>query len=392
MVRTDPRLSLPHAKLEAHSWYVKSQQFVEYVVCEYEGLFDVDQTALLYNGREDVWQHPRRFVVIDRRVDQLHGAKIRRYLDHHLDDYRVLTMSAKEQEKTMDAVFCITDALDSFALDRRHEPIIGIGGGVLLDIVGLTANLYRRGTPYIRVPTTLMGLVDAGIGVKTGVNFGPHKNRLGTYYPPLATFLDRTFLKTLDVRQIRNGLSEILKMALVADRQLFDLLEEHHADLVEGRLQDSGASTLVIRYAIRGMLDALEPNLWEKQLYRTVDFGHSFSPKLEMQALPELLHGEAVAIDMAISTVLSYHRGLIGRNELDRILRLVERLELPLFHPLCTGPFLHAALEETRHHRDGLQRLPLPTSIGSVGFFNDVTFEALDAAARISGQMAREVA
>ncbi len=82
MVRTDSRLYLPHTQLDAHSWHVRSQQFVEYVVCEYEGLFESDQSALLYNGREDAWKRPRRFVVVDQRIDERYGAKIRRYLDH----------------------------------------------------------------------------------------------------------------------------------------------------------------------------------------------------------------------------------------------------------------------------------------------------------------------
>jgi 3-dehydroquinate synthase len=349
-------------------------------VREQEDLFELGQTALLIGGEQPGdGRGLRRFVIVDERVEQLHGGRILRYLDLHLDDHEVLVLRAEEQAKTMDAVFQITERLDSFGVDRRREPIVGIGGGVLLDVVGLAASLYRRGTPYVRVPTTLMALIDAGIGVKTGVNFHDHKNRLGTYFAPKATFLDRAFLRTLDDRHIRNGLAEIVKMAIVSDAELFGLLEEAGRSLVENKLQGSGTPVTVLRRAIHSMLVELEPNLWEKELNRRVDFGHSFSPTLEMRALPELLHGEAVAVDMAISTVLARRRRLIEESERDRVLRLMLALGLPIFHPLCTTQFLQEALRDTVRHRDGLQRLPLPVSIGNVEFFNDVAVEELDA-------------
>lgn len=390
MVKVEPSgTQLLHDASTAQSWTVEAQLPVEYFVCEQEDLFEPGQTALLTSkSNPDATQGLRRFVVLDERVAQLHGERIRCYFEHHFDDYEVLVLRAEEQVKTMDAVFRVTEELDSFGIDRRHEPIIGIGGGVLLDVVGLAASLYRRGTPYIRIPTTLMALIDAGIGVKTGVNFHEHKNRLGTYYAPMATFLDRTFLRTLDDRHIRNGLAEIVKMAIVSDAHLFELLENAGHYLVEKKLQEPRGSVAVLRRAIHGMLAELEPNLWEKELNRRVDFGHSFSPSLEMRALPELLHGETVAVDIAISTVLARRRELIGEEERDRVLRLLEELGLPTFHPLCTPQFLQAALRDTVRHRDGLQRLPLPVSIGAVDFFNDVVPEELIETARELTQLA----
>jgi 2-epi-5-epi-valiolone synthase len=277
----------------------------------------------------------------------------------------------------MDVVFQVVSALNTFGISRRCEPIIGIGGGVLLDIVGFAASLYRRGIPYIRIPTTLIALVDAGIGVKTGINVGKHKNRLGTYYPPLATLLDRAFLRSLDTKHISNGLAEILKMAIVTDATLFWLLEQYGTILISSKFQDESAAPLVLYRAIHAMLAELQPNLWEQDLNRKVDFGHTFSPALEMQAVPELLHGEAVAIDMAISALLAYHRGLIDIQILDRILCLMKKLQLPLAHSLCTAEFLYEALQDTILHRDGSQRVPLPVSLGDVRFFNDITEEEL---------------
>lgn len=350
------------------------------------GLFDLENRALLEAGSTRPGRAARRLLVIDATVDRIYGGWVRRYLAHHAVEHQILVLPVSETEKTMDSVFRVVKAIDEFGVSRRHEPVIAIGGGVLLDIVGLAASLYRRSTPYVRVPTTLIGLVDAGVGAKTGVNHGAHKNRLGTYFPAKVTLLDRSFLSTLDTRHIRNGLAEILKIALIKDRALFELLERHSSALVSERLQGetpagAQAAAQVIERAITGMLDELESNLWEQKLERVVDYGHSFSPTVEMLALPELLHGEAVNVDMALTTVLSVQRGMISARDRDRIFALMRKLGLPVYHRLCQPRVLEKALADTTSHRDGLQRLPLAIGIGAACFVNDVQPSELSAAA-----------
>src|SRR5262249_55497766 len=156
-----------------------------------------------------------------------------------------------------------------------------------------------------------MGLIDAGIGIKTGVNFDRHKNRIGTYFAPRRAYLDTHFLRSLDERHVANGIAEIIKMAIVKDARLFELLEENISSVVEDRFCGKEAYREILVRATTGMLQELAGNLWEHVLERIVDYGHTFSPTLEMAALPELLHGEAVAIDMALSLVLAVQRDLI---------------------------------------------------------------------------------
>lgn len=138
----------------------------------------------------------------------------------------------------------------NFVHCRRKEPIIAIGGGVCLDVAGLAANLYRRNTPLIKVPTTVMAAVDASIGIKTAVNFHGRKNKMGTYCAPLAVFIDKTFLKTIGDRHLTNGSAEILKMACIKDAQLFELLEKHSAELIQTKFQ-VGAVFFCISFAFR---------------------------------------------------------------------------------------------------------------------------------------------
>ncbi|MFE1267829.1 sedoheptulose 7-phosphate cyclase [Streptomyces sp. NPDC058758] len=372
-------------------WSVRAVKQVDYEVRVEEDLLSTANRAILEDasGPGPV----RRFVVVDSVVDELYGTRIRNYFDHHGVVHRLLVLPTGETAKNMELVLRVVEGLDDFGVDRRREPVIAIGGGVLMDIVGLAASMYRRATPWIRIPTTLIGLVDAGVGAKTGVNNGGHKNRLGTYFPADRTFLDRTFLGTLDDRHISNGLAEILKIALIKDAHLFDLLERHGEELVRDRLQRPAAAdgpaadpaAEVIERAIHGMLEELQPNLWEKVLERVVDYGHSFSPVIEMHALPELLHGEAVAVDMALTTVIAERRGLLDAEQRRRVLRVVTALGLPAWHETCTPKLLVPALRDTVRHRDGMQRLPLPVGIGAATFINDLTEDELaDAAQKLA--------
>jgi 3-dehydroquinate synthetase len=370
------------------SWRVRAQQLVSYEVRIREHVFRPDRTDVL-----EIGSGRRRFVVVDHAVDLLHGAGIRAYFDHHGVESTVLTVRADESAKDFGTAARIVEALDAFGLARRREPLIVVGGGVLTDIVGLVASLYRRGTPFVRVPTTLVGLVDAGVGAKTGVNFNGHKNRLGTYAPAALTLLDRFFLATLARRHVSNGIAEILKLALIKDARLFDLLEQHGRRLLDEKFQGvtpagDRAAMAVLHAATKGMLEELEPNLWETELERSVDYGHTFSPTIEMRALPSLLHGEAVCVDMALTTVVAHHRGLLTEHQRDRVFAVMSALELPTWHPLLEPDILAGALQDTVRHRDGQQRVPLPVGIGDVTFVNDITQAELETAAAVQRTLA----
>ncbi|MEU8080911.1 sedoheptulose 7-phosphate cyclase [Catellatospora citrea] len=378
------------ARPPAVTWTVQAVKQVSFDVTVARDVLNPDNPALVRAGATGSGRQ-RRFVVVDAAVDRLYGGRLRAYLDHHGVDHHVHVVEVDEERKTVHTALDIVAHIDEFGIDRRREPVIAIGGGVLLDIVGFVAGTYRRHTPFVRVPTTLIGLVDAGIGVKTGVNFGTHKNRLGTYEAPAIALLDRSFLATVDDRHISNGLAEILKIALIKDRSLFEVLESHGARLIEERLQGhtaegEHAAREVLRRAVHGMLEELQPNLWEEKLERLVDYGHSFSPSVEMRALPALLHGEAVNVDMALTTLLAWARDMVSTQERDRVFAVMRALRLPIWHPVCSLDLLIRALLDTVRHRDGQQRLPLPVGIGTAAFVNDLTELELEHAASLLRQ------
>ncbi|MBE7432408.1 MAG: sedoheptulose 7-phosphate cyclase [Anaerolineales bacterium] len=357
---------------------VTYQHTIEYEVINTSNLFHPQNWALLSVGRKE---DARRFVVVDENVERHFSAEIRNYFSHHHIEAKIVTFPGGEENKTLEHHLYFLRELDSFPIHRRDEPIIAIGGGVLTDVAGFVAANYRRGVPHIKVPTTLMGYVDASIGIKTGINFNGSKNRLGAFHPPQKVLLDKSFLKTLPRRHILNGVCEIIKLAVIKDAGLFDLLEIHGARSVDAHFQDEIGGVILDR-AIDGMIDELQPNLFEEELARKVDFGHTFSYGLETRHEAHLFHGEAVLFDILLSAVIASGRNLLSDEETERIFRLVVSLGYELDASLLDPDLLWASLTERTYHRNGLQRVPMPRGIGDCVFLNDIKADEIEFAAK----------
>ncbi|WEH39244.1 sedoheptulose 7-phosphate cyclase [Streptomyces sp. NBC_01218] len=380
-VSTDMKLPVDLPKPPGLHWNVRAHQPVDYSVRMVRGLLDLDNPALARACGGGLGTPQRCLLAIDAVVDTLYRDRFTEYFAHWQIEPYWQVVQGDEDAKYLDQAVRVTEAMSSMGILRRAEKVIAIGGGVVLDIVGFAASMYRRGIPYVRIPTTLVGQIDAGIGVKTGINYGHHKNRLGAYFAPELALIDPNFLRTIEPRHVANGLAEIIKMALVKDAALFDLLETAVGTITPESLAVCGSAVSeVLSRAISGMLDELEPNLWEQVLERSVDYGHTFSPSLELRADPPLLHGEAVAVDMAICVAVAHLRGHLSRSDADRVLKLLQGFELPVSHPVFTRELLEEALADAVKHRDGLQRVPLTEGIGSVVFANDLTGEELGGA------------
>lgn len=312
--------------------------------------------------------------VVDSNVQRLYGSRMRAYFDRRLNVAAFLTLDVSERMKTLATVERLCAEAQRAGVPRTGI-FVGIGGGVLLDVVGFASSMFRRGVRFVRIPTTLVGLVDVGVGIKQGVNFGHSKNLVGAFYPPLATIADRTFLGTLDDRQIRCGVAEILKMALVRDPRLFRLLEDNVRELVRSKFeQPREVADDVMMTAATDMMDELCPNLFEEEFRRLVDFGHSFSPTIEAHSDYRIAHGEAVALDMLLSCLLAARRGDLAPEELDRVIATYERAGLPFWSDDCPDDAeLHAGLGEIRAHRGGRLNLVVPRRIGQGVFLAELT-------------------
>lgn len=303
------------------------------------------------------------FFVISPTVFEIYGEKITAYMAANLpsDQYMLTVSPSTEINKTMDSVLAICAQAKQFNIDR-DGCFVAIGGGIILDMVGFAASMYRRGTKYIKIPTTLVGQVDVAVGVKTGVNFNQSKNMLGTYYPAYATINDKQFLDTLPYRELRCGLAEVIKMGLVCDAKIFTDIENYfeHQHVTDLR----GIDYQVHILAMQKMIEELQPNLLELELERLVDFGHTFSMRFETHTDHRHLHGEAVAMDMALSCCISQLKGHMAEEECQRAIRLMQRIGLPIFDPnCCTVDMLLASVDDVSLHRNAVN-LVLPTKIG----------------------------
>ena len=349
-------------------WEVHAANPVSYNLAITPRLFAPGNTALAGYGRVG----GRRFVVVDTEVLARHGDAIRAWFAGGGIEARIVPLTAGEEHKSLATWQRLACELDAFPLHRRDEPIIAIGGGVLTDVVGYLAAGYRRGLPHIKVPTTLMGQIDAALGIKAGINFNGHKNRLGCFEPPQAVLIDPGFLTTLPRRHLVNGICEIVKLALACDATLFQQLEADGATAIATAFQlDAGGA--ILGRAITSMLAELAPNLHERELSRRVDFGHTFSYGLELRHPQRLLHGEAVLLDVLVSTLIARQRQWLTEAETTRVFALLMHLGIQPDIETLDGPAMWAALEDRIEHRNGQQRVPLPHGIGRSVFANDIT-------------------
>ena len=320
----------------------------------------------------------RIILVADVVVDKVYGDAIRQLLAAPNRRLETVVLRASEKQKDLFAVTEVVSAFEALGVRRRKDLVIAAGGGIILDIVAFSASLYRRGIPCMRLPTTLLGEIDAGIGVKNAINFRQSKSRLGTFSAPYAVVVDPCFLSTLSDRQIRNGLSEALKIALVADRQLFELIEHHAFYLVRTKLQCEEGTQVICR-AIRAMLLELSPNLHERTLDRFPDYGHTFSPIFEFE-LSDLEHGEAVALDMAISTALAAVLGILDVDDAEQVLATQHALGLPVTRAGLSIDMLVRGVQEAKKHRGGHLRIPVLCRIGEAMFIDDISDSQLEEA------------
>jgi 3-dehydroquinate synthase len=365
------------------TWTVKTELPVEFKLTYSADIFNPLNHDLVSYKTND-----RVMIVIDQNVHKFYAAQLMEYFNSHNVKYSMLVIDTNEESKNWEDADYILQFFEDEGVLRR-EPIIAIGGGVLLDIVGFACSIYRRGIPYIKVPTTLLAIVDASVGSKVAVNHFERRNRLGAYYPPIATLIDKKFIKTQSEREIINGIAEIFKLAIIKSPELFALLEENAELLIEEKFQHGAVPVRVINLAITDMIAELGPNLWERKLDRCVDFGHTFSPVIEMKNLTQefdpdnppyftkdtmLLHGEAVALDCLYSSCIACLRGYIGQSVLNRIFNLAKRLKLKTYHEDFTKiELLQQSLADATKHRNGNQFAPLPIYVGNYKIVNDIT-------------------
>jgi demethyl-4-deoxygadusol synthase len=374
-------MTIAHTQLSVtdETFRVEGYEKIDYSLIYVDGVFDLRNPQLAESYR----QFGRCLAVVDANIERLYGSSLRSYFRYYEIELTVFPITITEPNKSIDTCLKIIDAFTQFRLLRK-EPVLVIGGGLITDVAGFACSMYRRSSNYIRIPTTLIGLIDASVAIKVAVNHGKLKNRLGAYHASQNVILDFSFLQTLPTAQVRNGMAELIKIAVVANAEVFELLEQHGEELLNTHFGYLDASSDLKQIghratyaAIKTMLELEAPNLHELDLDRVIAYGHTWSPTLELAPQIPMFHGHAVNIDMAFSATIAARRGYITPNQRDRILGLMSRIGLALDHPLFEEDLVWQATESITLTRDGLQRAAMPRPIGSCFFANDLTKQEL---------------
>lgn len=263
----------------------------------------------------------------------------------------------------------------------RHSFVIAVGGGALLDLVGLAAALVHRGLRLIRVPSTVLSQNDSGVGVKNGINFRGGKNAIGTFAPPFAVINDLDFLDTLPDREWISGIAEAFKVAIIRDRIFFQWLCEHTAQLA--RRDAEAMEELVVRCAEQHMEHIRScGDPFELGRSRPLDFGHWSAHKLERISNFSILHGEAVSVGVLLDCHYAALKGWLSQRELESVRQGLTDAGLPLWFKQLKDPQLFDGLAEFQEHLGGQLCVTFPNGIGSRQELHDVDLEIMREALR----------
>ena len=254
----------------------------------------------------------------------------------------------------------------------RRSTVLVIGGGAVLDAAGYAAAIAHRGVRIVRMPTTVLSQADSGVGVKNGINRFGKKNFTGTFAPPNAVVCDTDLLRTLDQDEWMTGFSEVVKIALLRDRDLFDRMEK---DAAEIRLRNEKVAIPYIVESARLHLEHITRggDPFELDEARPLDFGHWSAHKLEQMTHFELRHGDAVSIGIALDSIYAGMTGLESGDSVERTIDLLRNLGLPIHHDsMNDGSTLLAGLQEFREHLGGKLTITLVTEPGRAVEVNEI--------------------
>lgn len=247
-------------------------------------------------------EHDRIFVLVDETTNKLCWTLVKDYL--YLKDAQTIVIGATDRRKNLDTLVHVWESLQQ-GKATRHSLLINLGGGMVTDLGGFAASTYKRGINFINVPTTLLAMVDASVGGKTGINFGGLKNEIGVFNDAEFVLLDTNWLRTLDEENIRSGYAEMLKHGLIADDTMW--AELINFNLAQPDLRQL-ASMLDKSVRIKERIVAEDPH--EKGIRKALNLGHTFGHAFESWAMKRqpILHGYAVAFGLIAELYLATTR------------------------------------------------------------------------------------
>ncbi len=240
-----------------------------------------------------------------------------------LNQAEIIELESGEENKTLETCSQVWGALTDISADKKSL-LINLGGGVISDLGGFVASTFKRGIDFINIPTTLLAMVDASVGGKTGVDFDGIKNHIGTITEPKALFINPVFLQTLNERQLKNGFAEVIKIALIADASFWSIIKKI-------KVSKGFCSEQLITKAVSLKNEIVKKDLYEQSVRKSLNFGHTIGHAFEGAMLLQkhnLLHGEAIAFGMIIETQLAWQKKYISKKECNEIVNYINTIYL----------------------------------------------------------------
>ena len=313
-------------------------------------------------------QSKRAGIVTDSHVGPRYAQRVCASLKQNGIDAIVATIPAGEDHKTLADLAPVYDALLSARIERG-TPILALGGGVIGDMAGFVAATTLRGVPFVQVPTTLLAMVDASVGGKTGVNHSIGKNLIGAFHQPIAVLIDPAVLRTLPERELRAGLAECIKHDIIRDAQGFAQLELH---LGRALALDLGYLTQLIAHNVAIKARVVEADPYEKGERAHLNFGHTFGHAIETVSHYGYSHGDCVALGMAAAARAAVDLGMLDEISRSRIVNVIQQAGLPVSGlSLATRDVVDAMFFDKKV-RGGKVRFVLPDRIGHVVVRDDL--------------------
>jgi len=291
-------------------------------------------------------------------------------------EHQTVILPDGEQYKNLETLNLIYDALLTYKMDRSVT-LIALGGGVIGDMTGFAAASYQRGVNFIQIPTTLLSQVDSSVGGKTGVNHVLGKNMIGAFHQPQCVLADTDTLNTLEDNQLMAGIAEVIKYGLLGDMPFFEWLEKNIDKLIQ---RDPEALAYAIERSCQDKADIVAEDEKESGKRALLNLGHTFGHAIETATgYGEWLHGEAVAVGMLMAADLSLRIGNITEKELDRIVAITKKSNLPTTPPqeMTAEQFIDLMMRDKKA-LGGIIRLVLLQSLGNAIISSDYSREALD--------------
>jgi 3-dehydroquinate synthase len=309
-------------------------------------------------------------VVTDENVGPRHFKALRESFPGEVDVVRV-NIDSGEENKSLKTVGGVYDQVLAAKIDRR-TPILALGGGVVGDLTGFVAATVLRGVPFIQVPTTLLAMVDASVGGKTGIDHPVGKNLIGAFHQPRAVFIDPEVLKTLPARELRGGLAECIKHEIIRDADGFARLEQ---SIGQALALDMDYLAQLIAHDVAIKARVVEADPLERGERAHLNFGHTFGHAIETVSDYEYSHGECVALGMTAATFAAVKLGMFSDRDRQRIIDVIRRAGLPTGGMiLATDPVVNAMAYDKKVAA-GKLRFVLPDRIGHVVMRDDVPIE-----------------